>query len=102
MAVPNSHHPKVFISYSHDSLDHSDRVRELSDRLRTDGVDCILDQYEVSPPEGWPLWMDKHIGDADFVLMICTETYYRRLMGEEAPGIGLGVSWEVNSIYQHI
>jgi hypothetical protein len=83
-------HPKVFISYSHDSLEHSDRVRELSDRLRADGIDSILDQYELSPPEGWPLWTDKQIRDAEFVLMVCTETYYRRVMGEEESGIGLG------------
>lgn len=95
-------HPKVFISYSHDSLEHADRVRELSDRLRADGIDCILDQYEVSPPEGWPRWMDRQIRDADFVLMICTDTYYRRVMGEERPGTGLGVRWEGHLIYQHI
>lgn len=102
MPAPDTHHPKVFISYSHDSLEHSDRVRELSDRLRGDGIDCVLDQYEVSPPVGWPRWMDKQIRDADFVLMICTETYYRRVMGEEKPGAGLGVRWEGNLIYQHI
>lgn len=59
MAGPDTHPPKVLISYSHDSPEHADCVRELSDRLRADGIDCILDQYEVSPPEGWPLWMDR-------------------------------------------
>ncbi len=102
MAGPDTHPPKVLISYSHDSPEHADRVRELSDRLRAEGIDCILDQYVVSPPEGWPLWMDKQIRDADFVLMICTETYYRRVMGEETPGIGLGVRWEGQLIYQHL
>jgi len=102
MIDPNPHHPKVFISYSHDSLEHSDRVREFSDRLRADGIDCVLDQYEVSPPEGWPRWTDNQIREADFVLMICTETYYRRVMGEEEPSKGLGVRWEGNLIYQHI
>jgi tetratricopeptide (TPR) repeat protein len=102
MAGPDTHPPKVLISYSHDSLEHADRVRELSDRLRADGIDCILDQYEVSPPEGWPRWMDRQIRDADFVLMICTETYYRRVMGEEKPGTGLGVRWEGHLIYQHL
>jgi tetratricopeptide (TPR) repeat protein len=95
-------HPKVFISYSHDSAKHADRVLALSDRLRADGIDCILDQYEISPPEGFPRWMDRQIRDADFVLMICTQTYYYRVMGEEKPGKGLGVSWESNEIYQYI
>jgi hypothetical protein len=73
--------PTVFISYSHDSAQHADRVLALSDRLVQDGIDVVLDQYESSPPEGWPLWMDKHIRSADFVLMVCTETYFRRVRG---------------------
>ena len=89
--------PIVFISYSHDSPEHADRVLELSDHLRADGIDCILDQYEVSSPEGFPRWMDRHIRDADFVLMICTQTYSRRVMGEEEPGKGHGVAWKVPS-----
>jgi nucleotide-binding universal stress UspA family protein len=95
-------HPKVFISYSHDSAEHADRVLALSDRLRADGIDCILDQYEDSPAEGWPRWMDRQIRAADFVLMICTATYYRRVMGEEEPGKGHGVAWESTLIYQYI
>jgi len=44
--------PSVFISYSHDSPAHRDSVVALSDRLRADGVECRIDQYEESPPEG--------------------------------------------------
>src|SRR6266702_4146344 len=94
--------PIVFISYSHDSSEHADRVLELSDHLRADGIDCVLDQYEDSPPEGFPRWMDRQIQAADFVLMICTPTYYRRVMGEEEPGTGHGVAWESTLIYQYI
>jgi len=94
--------PNVFISYSHDSPEHADRVLQLSDKLRSEGIDCILDQYETSPKEGWPRWMDRNIRSADFVLMICTETYFKRVMGEEEPGKGLGVRWEGKLIYQHL
>jgi tetratricopeptide (TPR) repeat protein len=94
--------PTVFISYSHDSPEHADRVLALSDHLCADGIDCILDQYEDSPPEGFPRWMDRHIRDADYVLMICTPTYYHRVMGEEEPGKGHGVAWESALIYQYI
>ena len=95
-------HPRVFISYSHDSPDHADRVLKLSDNLCAWGIDTILDQYESHPPEGWPRWMDKQIRDADFVLMVCTKLYYRRVMGEEKSQKGLGVRWEGSLIYQHI
>jgi hypothetical protein len=35
--------PKVFISYSHDSPEHRDRVLVLSKRLQEEGVDCTID-----------------------------------------------------------
>jgi hypothetical protein len=95
-------HPSVFISYSHDSPEHIDRVLALADRLRADGLDCILDQYETAPPKGWPRWMERCIRDADFVLVVCTETYYRRVVGDEEPGKRRGVRWEGGLIYQDI
>ena len=57
---PEPASPKVFISYSHDSPDHEARVLELSDRLRKEGIDTILDQYESFPPQGWIQWMKHH------------------------------------------
>lgn len=94
--------PKVFISYTHDSIEHADKVLLLSNKLRLEGIDTILDQYEDSPPEGWPKWMDRQIKNADYVLMICTSTYYKRVMGEEKTGVGLGGIWEGTLIYQHL
>ena len=94
--------PKVFISYSHDSDEHADRVLALADRLRQQGVDCLIDQYVPAPPEGWTRWMAREIKHADFVLLVCTPTYYHRVMGREKPGKGKGVKWEGNLIYQAI
>jgi len=102
MADTGSSHPKVFISYSHDSSAHEDRVRALADRFRGDGIDCVIDQYETNPPEGWPRWMERQLRGASFVLLICTEIYNRRVLGEEDPGKGLGVLWESNIIYNSL
>src|SRR5215216_600840 len=86
--------PKVFISYSHDSVEHKRRVRRLSDRLRQEGVDSNIDQYEQSPQEGWPRWMVRQIREADFVVVVCTQTYQRRFEDQEDPGRGFGSAWE--------
>ena len=86
--------PKVFIHYSNDSPEHEDRVLDLADRLREDGTDAEIDQYGTSPPDGWPVWCERQIKSADFVLLVCTETYLRRVDGEEALGIGHGVLWK--------
>lgn len=69
---------RVFISYSHDSAEHRDRVRRLADRLIRDGVDCVIDLDEPNPPEGWWRWMDRQLADADFVLVVCTAGYFQR------------------------
>jgi len=50
MAESTSTPVRVFTSYSHDSTEHEERVLALSNRLRIDGVDSIIDQYE-SPPD---------------------------------------------------
>lgn len=84
----------MFVSYSHDSPDHVQRVLELANRLRSQGIDCHLDQYEISPPEGWPVWMEAQIKTARFVLVVCTEVYARRVAGQEEVGRGLGARWE--------
>jgi hypothetical protein len=93
---------RVFISYTHDSPEHKGRVLEISERLRSDGVDCHIDQYEDSPPEGWARWMDKQIEESNFVLIVCTEKYERRFKGKEEAGKGLGAKWEGAIITQEL
>jgi hypothetical protein len=99
---PRRSRPRVFISYSHDSSEHEARALSLANRLRRNGIDAVIDQYEVSPPEGWTLWMELQIHKADFVIVICTESYLRRVKKEEARGIGLGACWEAHLIYQSL
>lgn len=90
----NSDFPKVFISYSWDSEEHKEGVLELADRLIEDGIKCMIDQYVMAPPQGWTRWMHEQIEAADFVLMVFTETYKRRMEGKEVEGLGKGGTWE--------
>jgi len=94
--------PRVFISYSHDGDAHRDRVLDLADRLRRDGIAAMIDRYVQSPPQGWPDWCEAEIRNADFVLMVCTETYLRRVNGEKEFGRGHGVRWEGRLSNQHL
>jgi hypothetical protein len=79
-----------------------DRVLALSDRLRKEGIDCCIDQYEQSPPEGWPRWCERRVEESEFVLVACTQAYLRRFKGDEALGIGLGGTWEGHIITQEL
>jgi hypothetical protein len=93
---------RVFVSYSHDSHEHTQRVRAVSDRLRKDGIDCHIDQYEAFPPDGWPAWMQRQIEEADFVLCVGSEAYRRRMVGGEQAGVGAGAKWEGAIISQRL
>jgi len=85
---------RVFISYTHDGPDHEAKVRQVADRLREDGIDAMIDQYEPAPTIPWPQWMFQQLALADFVLMVFTRTYKQRFLGLEKPGVGLGGTWE--------
>jgi tetratricopeptide (TPR) repeat protein len=89
---------RVFISYSHDSSEHCDRVLAFVQRLRGDGIDAWIDQFEESTDQGWPLWCARQILDAKYVLLICTESYRNRFLGLEEFGKGRGVKWEAKVI----
>lgn len=93
---------KVFISYSYDSQPHADAVLALANRLRVDGIDCSIDQYEECPPEGWPQWMERKIRESHFVIVVCSEFYLKKLLGQVKPNEGLGVRWEGKLVYQNL
>ncbi len=95
--------PRVFISYSHDTNAHREGVLRLSQRLRKEGIETRLDQYvNGTPAEKWPRWMLNQIDWAEFILLVCTETYYRRFRGHEEPGKGKGADWEGAVITQEL
>ncbi|WP_353571800.1 toll/interleukin-1 receptor domain-containing protein [Candidatus Albibeggiatoa sp. nov. BB20] len=85
--------PKVFISYSWDSDKHKQNVLAFAQQLIKQGIDVALDQFEQFPAQGWANWMLDQIEECDFVLIVCTETYNRRVRRKEE-GRGKGVTWE--------
>jgi hypothetical protein len=79
--------PSVFISYSHDSPAHKEWVVELAARLVENGVQVILDQWDLRPGDDVPKFMERSIRSAHRVLSICTETYTRKA-DEGVGGVG--------------
>jgi tetratricopeptide (TPR) repeat protein len=95
---------KTFISYSHDSEQHSQRVLALANQLRAQGIDAEIDQYETRPPQGWPRWCEEKLRPENFelVLVVCTETYLKRIEGKVSADEGRGVFWEGSIIYSYL
>lgn len=79
--------PVVFISYSHDSQAHKQWVLDLATRLRSSGVDAILDQWDLGPGGDLPHFMEQSIARAARVLMICSKRYVEKA-NEGVGGVG--------------
>jgi hypothetical protein len=94
----------VFISYSHDSPEHSDRVLALANALISVGLDVELDQFVTWPEHGWPHWCAERLEpeNARFVLVVCTPTYHDRVRNKVAFDEGRGAFWEGALIHQYI
>jgi len=71
--------PKVFISYSHDNEQHKDWVYSLACRLRSNGVDVILDQWNLSLGGDLGRFMEGGLSSADRVLVVCSRKYIQKV-----------------------
>lgn len=92
---------KALISYAHENPQHGRLVKDLSDRLRQDGVECEIDQYHDVPLNGWPQWMSQQIFDEErFILVVASPSYVRRWSLAETRGVGLGAKYEGKLIRQ--
>jgi len=81
--------PTAFISYSWESDAHKAWVRQLAEKLRSQGVKVILDQWELTPGGDRTHFMESNIVASDFVIIICTPTY--AIKGNKRDG---GVGYE--------
>ena len=86
-------HPKVFISYSHDSPEHKRWVSELGAKLRHKGVDVMLDERGLGLGTGSAQFMEVGVRDCDRVLVICTDNYVRKANNREG-----GVGYEIEIV----
>ncbi|HVI01907.1 MAG TPA: SEFIR domain-containing protein [Enhygromyxa sp.] len=94
--------PRVFISYSQDSDEHKQRVLALTQALRADGIDAVVDQFVGNPEQGWPRWMIDELAAAQFVLLVVSDAYRKKAEGAVPRGAGKGVKWESHLTVQEI
>lgn len=79
---------KVFISYSHDSEDHKEWVKHLATILVKNGVEVILDQWDLRAGKDIPQFVEDSILKSDRVLLICTESYAEKA-NNRVGGVGV-------------
>jgi len=81
--------PRVFISYSWTSDEHSAWVMDLASRLRQDGVETILDRWHLKPGQDKYEFMEQMVRDPTIqkVLMVCDSRYAEGADGRKG-GVG--------------
>lgn len=92
----NESHPKVFISYSWDSDEHKKWVLDFATKLCENGIDVILDQWEISNRGGSPIptFMLNSVSSSERVLCIMTPNY--KLKTDKQVG-GVGFEYSILS-----
>lgn len=70
--------PSVFISYSHDSEEHKNWVLQLATRLRSNGVDVILDRWNLKLGSNLASFMERGLSESNRVICICSKTYVKK------------------------
>ncbi len=81
--------PKLFISYSWSSPEHEQWVLTLATELRDNGIDVILDKWELHEGHDSFTFMERMVSDPEVqkVLLVCDEMYMRKA-NERSGGVG--------------
>ncbi|WP_460231416.1 toll/interleukin-1 receptor domain-containing protein [Agrobacterium radiobacter] len=71
--------PRVFISYSWSNQDHQNQVIDIAKSLVGEGIDVVLDVWDLKPGNDSYVFMESMVSDnVTKVLMLCDETYVKK------------------------
>ncbi len=95
--------PKVFISYSWTSEEHTQWVGELGERLMSDGVDVILDQWSLEDGHDVNAFMEKMVTDPSIkkVIVVCDSLYAEKADGRKG-GVGTETQIISKEVYESV
>jgi len=91
--------PKAFISYSWSSLGHQARIRQWAEQLVHDGVDVVLDVWDLKEGDDKFAFMEKMISDESVThVLVFSDSEY----AEKADGRKAGVGTETQIISREV
>lgn len=81
--------PRVFVSYSWTTQDHTSRIVEWSERLARDGVDVLLDKWDLKEGQDKYAYMERMVTDPNVSkVLIFSDGEYTRKANEKQGGVG--------------
>ncbi|WP_295145102.1 TIR domain-containing protein [uncultured Reyranella sp.] len=98
-----SNPPKVFISYSWSSPEHKELVRSWADRLMSNGVEVVIDAYDLKPGDDKHAFMERSVTDASVshVLVVCDKQYAEKADARRA-GVGTETQLISTEVYKKV
>jgi len=92
--------PKCFVSYSHGSQDHDNWVLTIASKLRNNGVNVILDQWDLRLGSDVMHFMESSVRESERVVIICTPKYAEKA-NSGMGGAGYEKMIVTGEIYHH-
>jgi hypothetical protein len=102
MSPGNGAIPRAFLSYAHDSPEHRDAVRRLWFLLIENGVNAWADMAAEDQRQEWPRRMEEMLDASDYILVIASEAYRRRVNRPATDARGRGVEYEAALIRERL
>jgi len=95
--------PKVFISYSWSGKTHQELVRHWADRLIADGVEVVLDIYDLKEGHDKYAFMERMVTDSTVthVLVMCDRQYAEKANARKA-GVGTESQIISSEVYEKV
>jgi hypothetical protein len=95
--------PKLFISYSWSSQAHQSMVQQWAELLVADGIDVVLDIYDLKEGHDKFAFMERMVTDSSVthVLVICDKIYARKADDRKA-GVGIESQIISQEVYEKV
>lgn len=95
--------PKVFISYSWSSDEHTAWVADLGERLMSDGIDVVLDQWSLEDGHDVNAFMEKMVSDPSIKrVVIISDSVYASKADARKGGVGTETQIISKEVYDSV
>ncbi|MFB3787184.1 MAG: SEFIR domain-containing protein [bacterium] len=81
--------PKAFISYSWSSQEHQDKIRGWAERLISDGIEVVLDLYDLKEGQDKYVFMERMVTDESVThVLVFSDKKYAEKADSRKSGVG--------------
>lgn len=103
MANEEGSQPRAFISYSWSSQEHRERIRAWADRLMADGVEVVLDLYDLQEGDDRYAFMERMATDESVShVLIFSDSEYARKADKRSAGVGVESQIISKQVYEKV